>query len=507
MRDLPLPLTWSSTIVRAVYGDSIHHKQKLNASSLKTAALRILSLAFAWIMLMAGISLVGPARESLSLDPTLLDRSKVPYLIASSSLVTVSLNWFLPKTQTVTQTLQFGAWMALFFGVLLLSCQSNRFTVLNTTTIKSMSVGLFFVATSAFSIFPVSCLYSELPETLLVIGKECGVLNNNVLLGRQSFTFFGLCLTVGSMLGSFSVQFLAQYLGTYSLIFGAAISFQIARWLYSNSVGTTRKTLRRKKSEIVPKTSKDQDSNPDSDKNQDINPDESKSISLIDIFRNFKLARGMFLYTAAYSMGVIIIYMERTNILKALGTDKRTGVLGMTGSISSVVTCVLQLLLLWNGSSKASSIQSVNSIQPGQPATSKTSNPFTKYATVLRLSMLPSMFGASIVALTWLPSIWAVVCSVVGVRVVSFVIVRPQREVCWQALPKMERLKAKMMADSVGRKFGDLIAPLYAMVCGSMNGSVVSGLLVIGWLGVSQSTVNAFVEQKEDNTRRNRKTK
>ena len=192
-------------ILRSVYGRTLLLPSlSLQPTQVRNASVRLLLLATAWITLMAGISLVGPARESLSLDATLIDRNVVPYLIMLSSIVTVALNWLLPKTQTVTQTLRFGTWMTFFFGLLLVSCQSksnNSFvaTTFSSMPIKAMSVGSFFVATSCFAIFPVSVLWSELPETLLNIGIESDVLPSNVTLERQSYTFFGLCFSSGHL--------------------------------------------------------------------------------------------------------------------------------------------------------------------------------------------------------------------------------------------------------------------------------------------------------------------
>ena len=72
--------------------------------------------------------------------------------------------------------------------------------------------------------------------------------------------------------------------------------------------------------------------------------------------------------------------------------------------------------------------------------------------------------------------------SVVAIRVISFVVVRPQREICWGALPKASRIKAKMLFDSAGRKFGDLIVYGYDLISGSIFGSIVSFILILSWL-------------------------
>jgi hypothetical protein len=198
---------------------------------------------------------------------------------------------------------------------------------------------------------------------------------------------------------------------------------------------------------------------------------QDQTISLMAVYRDSPLACGMLAYTAAYSMCVVIMYVERTTVLQVMRVDQRTHVLGTTGTISAVLTCGLQLFALWAG---------------GKGGGSATSSTF------VTLSALPVVFAMSVASVVWVPSTGTVVLSVVAIRVVSFVVVRPQREVCWSALTKDKRTKAKMLADSAGRKFGDLIVPIYAAISGTKSSHVVCGLLVAGWLYVSGCTSYYF---------------
>lgn len=460
-------MRWGKTLIQFVYGkDLLNPRQLTNIAATNTAATRLTALAMAWMLLMAGVTLVGPARESLSLDATLIQSTLVPYLISLSSFVTVALNWNTTircggnnqnTSSKLSHTMTIGTWAGLFYGILLLACQSTlpRFTPLtNSTLAKSFSIGTFYIFTSAFAIFPVSLLWSELPEELLSIGAA--VLKPNVVLKRQSYTFFGLCLTMGSLMGSFSVQLLVVGSGTHSLIFASACSFQLSKWCYNYA--TSPGSASSHKTVHVVAKDVDHQAQQSGPRVQD------QAISLVAVYRDSPLARGILAYTAAYSMCVVIMYVERTTVLQAMSVDQRTHVLGTTGTISAVLTCGLQLFALWAG---------------GKGGGSATSSTF------VTLSALPVVFATSVASVVWVPTTGAVVLSVVAIRVVSFVVVRPQRELCWSALTKDKRTKAKMLADSAGRKFGDLIVPVYAAISGTRSSHVVCGLLVAGWLYVS----------------------
>ena len=565
-----MPTPWSSKLIRLVYGNGPLLKTRSTAKQSNTAAQRILALAAAWIFLMAGISLVGPARESLSLDSSLINRVYVPYLISLSSITTVlasvcgkskrtslrnnSSNTSVTRVQrsnrsgktksksnkrststnrrtsnrsnsssssnsnsnsnsnssnrtnrTTTpttpidslmpHTLSLGIWMNLFFGIILLACQQSTPTLpylpffSNSRTVKSLSVGTFYVVTSAYAIFPVSVLWSELPETLLSIGDR--VLFKHATLGRQAYTFFGLCLTIGSLFGSFFVQILASTLGTYSLIFASALSFQMALWSFNYASRSSRND--KKPTVTCPPPEK---SPPPSSKSSLAPAVAVPSSSVFAVYRKSLLARGMLAYTAAYSVGVVVMYIERTHILKTLTTDERTGLLGLTGTISAVLTCTLQVLSLWKGFAASTSSgrhsDSNSSSSSGFSRSGGRNSVSTTTATLVTLASLPVTFALGVTALMFVPSTWSAVFSVVAVRVVSFVVVRPQREICWGAMSGSNRMKAKMLADSAGRKFGDLLVPVYAGVSGSIAGHLFLGTLVVGWLWVSRFTAKSF---------------
>lgn len=64
------------------------------------------------------------------------------------------------------------------------------------------------------------------------------------------------------------------------------------------------------------------------------------------------------------------------------------------------------------------------------------------------------------------PSASTVVVAVVLMRVMAFVFVRPQKEEIYLALPVQDRVKTKLLADSVARKVGDFVAPFYGLLRG-----------------------------------------
>ena len=394
-------------------------------------------MSLALFLLLTANGVLSPLRDTMGAIKGNID---VSYLISLSTVIMIVIN---PVTSYIAIRRTAKEMGKLYLRGASVVCASILVCFLFCSSIDYLTVPFFFVWTNVHSVLSVSAVWAISGDVL------------NLRQSRSYLALLSLAASAGHIFGAALVSFVTTLDVDikYALVLPVLL-LELCFRAYSAALSFSFKNSKPNRK----------------------NSNKKKTYTACVAFSSMYTVCLVF-FTLCYSLCLTILYLEKINALSGLKPNDKASIFASMNFLGSVATILLQIFF--------------------------TGRLLSNAPTAFSLMLLPLafIFGFILIFLWKHNPVGAIYFLEILRRVVAYGIVKPVRELLYQILDRGEKYGTKALNDSIARKAGDIIAPLYVQLSARwrmLNTASICAFwsMLAIYLGLTFDARTSFLEPK-----------